>query len=206
MRVLRMECSACPSNHGPVWSGHTLSLSEWEEKYGYETDFWYRPAYGSIRETPTSDPLLNCIYDEERVGTLPDQFDRWWSAVETKLRDPWVVSVYEVDNPRVGNNQVLFDPSRASRLYSSNWIDSALSFVKEEEPVVAESAYTNKYVSVNVTDVRERTAMISLGDVIDMYDLRNGGFDTLVVEFHWLDVNGREKSRKIRLNVADLAY
>lgn len=197
MRVLRVECRGCPKPHGPLQS-HQMTYDEEVEKG------WTYISYGGRLETPQSDPLLNfTIAAFEQCGTLPDMFDRWWSAgvrAYEELPEPWRVVVYEASKARVGRNQVLFDRDNSTELLVTYFVQSALDFARENE-MYGEQPRTVYPVS---NDIRTRNVEVAIVELTDIYELQNNNFNELIFDFYYYDREGRKVSKKVRIPVDNI--
>ncbi len=114
MQIWRVE-HRCSYPHGPLQP--CPDFGSWLDN----------PNYGACLEPPQSieSGLSHINLDNFKhyiFGTLPEQFDRWWSRVERdNLREKWWAVLYDVPPEAVviGKNQVMFDSYAAVEVFKT---------------------------------------------------------------------------------------
>ena len=222
MLITRIQ-HMCDMEHGPVYAGDCNQQGD---------SYSNRPAYGTRLEAPQGDCLLTCSMASDKpfwvnpanrdcvIGTLPTQFDRWWSYGEPTdmLNGLWFICVYDVPKAhvKVGTNQVLFHKSKATLVGKTQIVEDVPNLVKailKSNDSLTISSYSDeefevemlenlkdetKRINVTTTVVREQTVSINATDLVDRYALE--GVDTVILEI----VLPFGRSKKVRIKKDDL--
>lgn len=203
MLVTRVEHN-CPGLHGP------FNFEGCDSPYTDDV-----PSYGSNGNPPTFDGIMDFIPKIHIIGTLPEQFNRWWgyNSGSRQLSERWAVKLFDVPKSKllIGGSQVAFRRSDANLITSTqdasdtgiaNMITKCM--IRKSRTWKKETIMNSKerWVNTDTSIKREAKVVVNTEELMDVIGMQQERIDTVAIVLQF--PNGRNRTVRVPIDMLSI--